>query len=74
MVLLIGEGSHYTFHVLAGTREEAQAILRKRWRTHMVQTGADPDVEAALTINYIEPILVGELYRDYEAVKPHYRT
>lgn len=73
MVLLIGEGPSYTFHVLAGTREQAQGILRKRWRTHAAQTGADPNPENALTINYIEPILVGELYRDYEAVRPHRR-
>lgn len=70
MVLLIGEGPSYTFHVLGRDREHAKAILRKRWRTHRSQTGAAADPEEAMTINFIDPILVGEMYRDYEAVRP----
>jgi len=69
MVLLIGEGPHYTFHVVAATRREAMRQLLKAWTVHARQTGASDNIKDALTLNYIDNVELGQVYRDYAPLR-----
>lgn len=71
MTLLIAEGPSFWFHLIVpGGRQDAIRHFRKAWKIHVKQTGADADYENAVTVNVIENIRAGTVYRDYMALEP----
>lgn len=66
MTILLAEGSSYSFVCVAKNHAAADAAFAKAWQRHVRQTGADTDWRSAVTVNYIEAVVLGNVYRDYE--------
>jgi hypothetical protein len=59
--------SHYDFHALGASKNEARDALLAGWQRHCEATGADPDYIRPDEINYLSGPL-GTCFRDYSAI------